>query len=132
MPLSDGGVLLGASPELLLRKEGQHFSSLPLAGSARRQPDDVLDREAGNRLLASGKDRHEHELVTQAMKSVLGPRSSQLSLPESPQLITTPTLWHLATPIAEHRAGGRNAMSLACLLHPTPALSGFRIRRRSA
>ncbi len=36
VPLSDGGVLLGASPELLLRKEGQHFSSLPLAGSARR------------------------------------------------------------------------------------------------
>ncbi|OSC55653.1 isochorismate synthase, partial [Klebsiella pneumoniae] len=28
VPLSDGGVLLGASPELLLRKEGQHFSSL--------------------------------------------------------------------------------------------------------
>jgi isochorismate synthase len=47
VPLSDGGVLLGASPELLLRKEGAHFSSLPLAGSARRQPDDVLDREAG-------------------------------------------------------------------------------------
>lgn len=52
-----GGVLLGASPELLLRKEGAHFSSLPLAGSARRQPDDVLDREAGHRLLASEKDR---------------------------------------------------------------------------
>ncbi|STU61883.1 isochorismate synthase [Klebsiella pneumoniae subsp. ozaenae] len=121
----DSGVLLGASPELLLRKEGQHFSSLPLAGSARRQPDDVLDREAGNRLLASGKDRHEHELVTQAMKSVLGPRSSQLSLPESPQLITTPTLWHLATPIAGTALAEENAMSLACLLHPTPALSGF-------
>ncbi|WP_251279512.1 chorismate-binding protein, partial [Enterobacter hormaechei] len=38
VPLSDGGVLLGASPELLLRNEGLHFSSLPLAGSARRQP----------------------------------------------------------------------------------------------
>ena len=80
VPLEDGGVLLGASPELLLRKEGAHFSSLPLAGSARRQPDDVLDREAGNKLLASEKDRHEHDLVTQ---------------------------------------------TLACLLHPTPALSGF-------
>ncbi|VTN14895.1 Isochorismate synthase entC [Raoultella terrigena] len=31
VPLSDGGVLLGASPELLLRKEGDSFSSLPLA-----------------------------------------------------------------------------------------------------
>ena len=125
VPLSDGGVLLGASPELLLRKDGPRFSSLPLAGSARRQPDDVLDREAGNRLLASGKDRHEHELVTQAMKSVLGPRSSQLSLPASPQLITTPTLWHLATPIEGTALAQENAMSLAGLLHPTPALSGF-------
>lgn len=44
VPLADGGVLLGASPELLLRKDGERFSSIPLAGSARRQPDEVLDR----------------------------------------------------------------------------------------
>ncbi|WP_308560919.1 isochorismate synthase EntC [uncultured Klebsiella sp.] len=125
VPLSDGGVLLGASPELLLRKEGAHFSSLPLAGSARRQPDDVLDREAGGKLMASEKDRHEHELVVQAMKTLLAPRSSTLSLPDSPQLISTPTLWHLGTQIQGTAQGKENAMSLACLLHPTPALSGF-------
>ena len=125
VPLPDGGVLLGASPELLLRKEGARFSSLPLAGSARRQPDDMLDREAGNKLLASEKDRHEHELVTQAMKTVLAPRSRELQLPASPQLVNTPTLWHLATPIEGVAAGDENALSLACLLHPTPALSGF-------
>jgi len=125
LPLSDGGVLLGASPELLLRKEGTQFNSLPLAGSARRQPDDVLDREAGNKLLASEKDRHEHDLVTQAMKAVLAPHSRHLTLPESPQLITTPTLWHLGTPIAGECDAQENALSLACLLHPTPALSGF-------
>ena len=125
VPLASGGALLGASPELLLRKDGEHFSSLPLAGSARRQPDDMLDREAGNRLLASEKDRHEHALVTQAMKSVLQPRSRNLTLPDSPQLVTTPTLWHLATPIEGTAQQGENALTLACLLHPTPALSGF-------
>ncbi|EBM1299629.1 isochorismate synthase EntC [Salmonella enterica] len=125
VPLADGGVLLGASPELLLRKEGDRFSSLPLAGSARRQPDDVLDREAGNRLLASQKDRHEHELVTQAMKQILRDRSTELQLPSSPQLITTPTLWHLGTPFEGKANAGENALTLACLLHPTPALSGF-------
>ncbi|URO00357.1 isochorismate synthase EntC [Leclercia adecarboxylata] len=125
VPLEDGGVLLGASPELLLRKEGAHFSSLPLAGSARRQPDDILDREAGNKLLASEKDRHEHELVTQAMKAVLAPRSHQLTMPASPQLVTTPTLWHLATPVEGEAREHENALTLACLLHPTPALSGF-------
>lgn len=125
VPLSDGGVLLGASPELLLRKEGRRFSSLPLAGSARRQPDDALDREAGNRLLASEKDRHEHELVTQAMRKVLAPRCQTLTMPTTPQLVTTPTLWHLATPIEGEANADENALSLACLLHPTPALSGF-------
>ncbi|AMO50070.1 Isochorismate synthase EntC [Enterobacter sp. FY-07] len=125
VPLPDGGALLGASPELLLRKEENRFSSLPLAGSARRQPDDMLDREAGNKLLASEKDRHEHELVTQAMKAVLEPRSRSLTLPDSPQLVTTPTLWHLATPIDGVAHDDENALSLACLLHPTPALSGF-------
>lgn len=125
VPLSDGGVLLGASPELLLRKEGAHFSSLPLAGSARRQPDDVLDREAGTKLLASEKDRHEHDLVTQAMKTILEPRSHHLTMPASPQLITTPTLWHLATPVEGDARENENALTLACLLHPTPALSGF-------
>ncbi len=125
VPLEDGGVLLGASPELLLRKEGRHFSSLPLAGSARRQPDDVLDREAGNKLLASEKDRHEHDLVTQAMKAILEPRSHHLSMPSSPQLITTPTLWHLATPVEGVARENEHALTLACLLHPTPALCGF-------
>ncbi|MGX2010170.1 chorismate-binding protein, partial [Enterobacter asburiae] len=69
--------------------------------------------------------RHEHELVTQAMKTVLTPRCRELSLPDSPQLVTTPTLWHLATPIEGTALAQENAMSLACLLHPTPALSGF-------
>lgn len=125
VPLEDGGVLLGASPELLLRKNGSQFSSLPLAGSARRQPDDMLDREAGNKLLASEKDRHEHELVTRAMRNVLEKRSHQLAMPASPQLVTTPTLWHLATPIEGIAHEDENALTLACLLHPTPALSGF-------
>ncbi|OON38671.1 isochorismate synthase EntC [Izhakiella australiensis] len=125
VPLPDGGVLLGASPELLLRKQGDRFSSLPLAGSARRQGDAALDREAGDRLLASEKDRHEHQLVIQAMRRVLDPCCQRLSVPDSPQLITTPTLWHLATLIEGTAHAGQNALALACLLHPTPALSGF-------
>ena len=126
LPLADGGALLGASPELLLRKEGERFCSLPLAGSARRMADAAQDREAGNRLLHSKKDRHEHELVTQAMRKVLASRSRMLNVPETPELITTPTLWHLATAIeGTAREADDNALSLACLLHPTPALSGF-------
>lgn len=126
VPLPDGGTLLGASPELLLRKDGNTFSSLPLAGSARRHADAAQDKAAGQALLCSAKDRHEHELVTRAMRDVLVPRSQRLAMPGAPELITTPTLWHLATPVeGETRFADDNALSLACLLHPTPALSGF-------
>ena len=126
VPLPDGGALLGASPELLLRKDGNTFSSLPLAGSARRHADAAQDKSAGQALLCSAKDRHEHELVTQAMRDVLAPRSQRLAMPGAPELITTPTLWHLATPVeGETRFADDNALSLACLLHPTPALSGY-------
>ncbi|XPE68396.1 chorismate-binding protein [Shigella boydii] len=60
--LADGRRPAGGQPELLLRKDGERLTSFRLAGSARRQPDEG-DREAGNRLLASEKYCHEHELV---------------------------------------------------------------------
>ncbi|MGE2026266.1 chorismate-binding protein [Klebsiella pneumoniae] len=126
VPLSDGGVLLGASPELLLRKEGQHFSSLPLAGSARRQPDDVL--ESGSRQQAVGLRQRSPRARAgdPGDEERAGPAAAVSCRYRSPpQLITTPTLWHLATPIAGTALAEENAMSLACLLHPTPALSGF-------
>ncbi|WP_158783488.1 isochorismate synthase [Pantoea sp. BAV 3049] len=127
VPLPDGSSLLGASPELLLRKTGSRFSSLPLAGSARRdRSSDQADQAIGERLMYSQKDRYEHRLVTQAMQEVLQTRSSYLVVPEKPELITTSTLWHLASPIeGEVSCPSENALSLACLLHPTPALSGY-------
>lgn len=126
LPLPDGGALVGASPELMIRKQGRDFSSCPLAGSARRDADPQRDQAAGESLMQSDKDRHEHKLVTDAMRATLQPRSRLLSVPEAPSLLTTATLWHLATRIdGEVLDPNENALSLACLLHPTPALSGF-------
>lgn len=130
VPLSSGAALLGASPELLLRKAGTDFWSCPLAGSARRYPEAAADQQSGQTLMNSEKDRHEHRLVTDAMRNTLQPVSETLSVPSVPELVTTGTLWHLATRIhgtVSHRQ--QNALELAALLHPTPALSGFPILR---
>lgn len=120
------GALLGASPELLLRKLGNHFHSNPLAGSARRSTDPVQDHAASQALLVSEKDTYEHHIVTDAMRDVLTPRCRHLHIPSHPELLSTPTLWHLASPIDGDVAdSAENALSLACLLHPTPALCGM-------
>ncbi len=119
------GALLGASPELLLRKLGNHFHSNPLAGSARRSSDPVRDDAAKSALRVSAKDAYEHHIVTDGMREVLAPRCSHLHIPSQPELLSTPTLWHLASPIDGDVAdSAENALSLACLLHPTPALCG--------
>ncbi|AXF76426.1 isochorismate synthase [Erwinia tracheiphila] len=126
LPLSDGTTLIGASPELLLRKSGRHFASQPLAGSARRNLNSPQrDVEIGQKLMQSPKDRHEHQLVIQAMWQRLQPRSITIHLPSQPVPVTTAQLWHLATKIeGEVASEQENSLSLACLLHPTPALSG--------
>ena len=124
VPLEEGA-LIGASPELLLRKQGNKFYSNPLAGSARRESCPEKDGEVSRVLLDSGKDLYEHHIVTEGMRQVLASRSRSLDIPASPELLSTPTLWHLSTPInGEVLDSQENALSLACLLHPTPALCG--------
>lgn len=126
VPLENNEVLLGASPELLLRKLKSQFSSRPLAGSAKRQADSNEDHRVGQTLLASEKDRHEHQLVVDAMAKVLAPVAEQLQVPQIPELVTTSQLWHLATTVQGVTPNAEeNSLALAGLLHPTPALSGY-------
>lgn len=129
VPLPDGGCLIGSSPELLARKEGSCFESMPLAGSAKRNVQDPINDEmVAQSLLASEKDRHEHQLVIDSLRDTLSQskRFTQLNIPERPSCISTSKLWHLATHVKGTVAdSSESAISLACLLHPTPALNGF-------
>lgn len=126
LPLPDGSILAGSSPELLVRKEADSFKSQPLAGSAARGRNEQEERDIQNSLLSSKKDLHEHKLVVDWMRSVLQPISTELSAPSTPHTISTPKLWHLATTInGKIKDKSANSLSLAGHLHPTPALSGF-------
>lgn len=119
------GMLVGSSPEVLVRKQGSTVSAYPLAGSAARQADRVKDELAGRDLLSSGKDLSEHRFVVDHLRSVLAPLCSSLDIPDSPQLMSTNEMWHLATPIAGSlKDPGMSALELAALVHPTPAICG--------
>ncbi|KAA9001421.1 isochorismate synthase [Affinibrenneria salicis] len=120
-----GGALVGASPELLVRKQGKSICSLPLAGSIARAKDRHQDNQLRQRLIDSVKDNHEHRLVICAMHGALTARCRTLRVAAHPAAIATPVLWHLATEIqGELRDPRDNVLSVACLLHPTPALCG--------
>lgn len=118
--------LVGATPELLLRKTGAAILSHPLAGSARRSSDAEEDRAAADGLVRSMKDQREHRWVVEAILDGLAPYCTSLSAPQAPTLVSTRTMWHLGTMI-EGRLKNADEVSsaeLAAVLHPTPAVGG--------
>ncbi|HLA67637.1 MAG TPA: isochorismate synthase [Acidimicrobiia bacterium] len=113
---------IGASPELLIAREGRHFELAPLAGSAPRGTDPEHDRRLGDALLASPKDRMEHEIVVDDAVRRLTGLVTTIERSATPQLQRFATVQHLATPIG----GTTDAriLELAGALHPTPAVGG--------
>jgi isochorismate synthase len=113
---------VAASPELLVRREGQRASTLALAGSIRRSADPAVDDHLGEQLLRSDKDREEQAIVARRIERMLGPRALWLTVPEEPVLVRMANIQHLATPIRAQLAVPIGAVDLAALLHPTPAV----------
>jgi salicylate biosynthesis isochorismate synthase/menaquinone-specific isochorismate synthase len=113
---------VAASPELLVRREGQRASTLALAGSIRRSADPAVDDHLGEQLLRSDKDREEQAIVARRIERTLGPRALWLTAPEEPVLVRMANIQHLATPIRAQLAVPIGAVDLAALLHPTPAV----------
>ncbi|MPR00583.1 isochorismate synthase [Modestobacter sp. I12A-02628] len=120
--------LLGATPELLLRRTGRELSARVLAGTAPRgagAADDVL--AAG--LLGSAKDRAEHRYAVDSLVTALQPFCSELVAPAEPELLTLPNVRHLASDVrgTQRRSGARGAAGLLELVdavHPTAAVCG--------
>lgn len=126
IPMPDGSELVGASPELLLRKVGVRIVSNPLAGSAKRLLDSTQDHATGEALLHSAKDAYEHQIVVDEMREALAPYCLRLHVPTTPSLMSTATMWHLSTPIeGDLTHPGMSVLQLACQLHPTPAVCGY-------
>jgi len=120
-----GMALVGASPELLVARDGDRVTCRPFAGSASRAAEPETDAAAGAALAASAKDRHEHQLVIDTMADALRPLCSELTIAPTPELSRTTALWHLCTPInGRLRDKSTTAIDLALALHPTPAVGG--------
>ena len=113
---------IAASPELLIRREGQRASTVALAGSTRRSADPAVDDHLGEQLLQSEKDREEQVIVTRRIARALRPHSVWVTAPEEPAIVKVANIQHLATPIRAQLAHPRSAIELAGVLHPTPAV----------
>jgi isochorismate synthase len=117
-------VFLAASPELLIRREGQRASTVALAGSTRRSADPAVDDHLGEQLLRSDKDREENAIVARRIARILAPHAVWVAAAPEPGLVRVANIQHLGAPIRAQLRSSVGAVELAGLLHPTPAVGG--------
>jgi isochorismate synthase len=118
------GVLLGASPERLLRRAGRRVEAAALAGSAPRGRTPEEDERLGRELVESKKEQAEHAAVVRGLREALAGCCARLEVPEAPRLLRLEGIQHLETALTGTLARDLSAIELAGRLHPTPSVAG--------
>jgi len=120
--------MVGATPELYIRRTGRQIYSLVLAGTVPTGGTRDQDAALGDALLASEKDQDEHQFVVADVRAALRPLCADLTIDEHPFLLRLANVQHLATEVRGELAAGEaakhSALSLAAAVHPTAAVCG--------
>ena len=114
------GCWLGATPETLLKTEGNRFKTMALAGTQKYSG--TMDVEWGE------KEQQEQQLVTDSILDDLEKMKVSLSGVESSAAYTAKAgnLLHLKTDISGRISGSEvDLQKLISALHPTPAVCGL-------
>ena len=122
---SNGDCFIGASPERLIKKQGDEVYSTCLAGSISRGISEEEDQILGQTLLADQKNLIEHGYVVEMIKEALEQSCKEVILPDKPQLMKMRDIQHLYTPVIGKCGPNTSLLLLVEKLHPTPALGGL-------
>lgn len=119
-----GHAFFGATPELLAQRDGAHLNTVALAGSRPRGATAAQDETFARDLLASEKERGEHEFVVEALHERLTPLAEALDIPIAPTIVRLSNIQHLYTPVRAELHPGVDLLDVIETLHPTPAMGG--------
>ncbi len=123
----DGSFFVGATPETLLEVRDGWVETHALAGTAPRGASPREDDELAAALVASAKNREEHDVVAHALRARLAAHCAVVETggEQTPRLVKLTHVQHLETVMRGKLAGDKHVLSLAAELHPTPAVGGF-------
>jgi menaquinone-specific isochorismate synthase len=116
--------LVGATPELLIGKDGWEVSSLVLAGTTPRGATQAEDSDLARAMLGSAKENEEHEYAAASLRDTLSPLCAAMYVAPRPELIRLPNVQHLGTRVRGTLAAARSALALVAAVHPTAAVGG--------
>jgi anthranilate synthase component 1 len=120
------GVLLGASPELLVRREGEQLTVRPIAGTRRRGADEVEDEALAREMLADPKERAEHIMLVDLGRNDLGRVSVPGSVEVTDRMIVErySHVMHLVSEVRSSLADGMDSYDVLKACFPAGTVSG--------
>jgi anthranilate synthase component 1 len=118
--------LVGASPELLVRLEGDLIQMRPIAGTRRRGLDDDDDRRLEHEMLASEKERAEHVMLVDLTRNDVG-RVARFGTVRVPELMTVERyshVMHIVSLVEGRLREGLDAFDVLRAVFPHGTVSG--------
>ncbi|MEV5543259.1 isochorismate synthase [Saccharopolyspora shandongensis] len=121
--------LVGATPELLLEREGYEVRSQVLAGTVWPREGHTTEQLA-DELMASAKNRSEHAYAAESLAVRLRPFCSDLTVQNEPEVLKLRNVLHLATNVegklseSGTRDGAATLLRMVAAVHPTAAVGG--------
>ncbi|MDI6753621.1 MAG: anthranilate synthase component I [Thermodesulfobacteriota bacterium] len=122
----DDTVLLGASPEVMVRLEGNQIELRPLAGTRRRGKTEEEDREMEKDLLADEKERAEHIMLVDLGRNDVG-RVAEIGSVEVTELMGVERYSHVMHIVSNVRgllAPGKTAFDVFRAAFPAGTVTG--------
>lgn len=123
-PTANSGAFLGASPELLFRREATRLESEAVAGTRPRSLDTVEDERLESQLLKMSKEQLEHRLVVDSLASTFRELCADFSQDSSPSVLKLSRVQHLRTAFSGQLNDGVGDDAILRAFHPTPATCG--------
>ncbi|MEU2395998.1 anthranilate synthase component I family protein [Streptomyces sp. NPDC007369] len=121
-----GRTLIGASPEVLFRTEGERIVMRPIAGTAPRSGDPAVDTPRIEALLASEKEQAEHVMLVDLCRNDIGRVCVPTTL-RARELMTVETfshVFHLVSTVEGELAPGEDAWSALKATFPAGTVTG--------
>ena len=114
----------GCTPELLVRKRGDHLESMCLAGTCPAGASPEERERLAAKLMADPKNRAEHDYVVQFIREVFRRTCYDVDVPAEPGILPLTHVQHLCTPARARILEGVDLWTMKDDLHPTPAVAG--------
>lgn len=122
----DEQILVGSSPEVMVRVEGDRVESRPIAGTRHRGASEAEDEMLEKELLSDPKERAEHIMLVDLARNDLGrvARVGTVNVDELMVIERYSHVMHIVSNVTAELAEGRDALDVIRATFPAGTLSG--------